>query len=594
MSRKRTSQKASSSALASLLTHLTLRKIAGPAYFERGEGYFADGRVGNLLEDGDSLTAKVRGTHDYRVKLWVEDGRLDASCTCPLGEEGAFCKHCVAVGLTWLDQRREGEKGAGRTKTPRVNIQDIRRFLSARAKDELVDLVMEQAKSDDQLYLGLMLKAAKAAAKPDDLEAFRYLIDLAVGADGGVSSRDAHEHSRRIEEAIETLAGLLRKGRAVEVMELAEYAVAALEKSAGVVGEHGGIMDELLHQLEELHLAACQKAKPDPPALARRLFVGELNSGWGTFGDCAVSYAEVLGREGLAEYRRLVEAEWKRLPTKTPKTRDDQDYDGKGYKISRMMESLARQSGDLEELVAIKSRDLSSPYAYLSIAQMYEEAGQHDLALEWAEKGLRAFPERPDSRLREFLANQYHRRKQHDRALALVWEEFAEAPGLHGYQQLKSHAEKSGEWPAWREKALSYLHETSKKRRGKLPVDPWAERPDHSELVRIFLWEKNVEAAWQEAQAGGCYPELWLELARKRENDHPADVLPIYQRRVEPTLAQKNNPAYAEAVKLLQKIKSLMSSLGREREFGPYLEAIRNKHKQKRNFMKLLDRSHLN
>jgi uncharacterized Zn finger protein len=164
---------------------------------------------------------------------------------------------------------------------------------------------------------------------------------------------------------------------------------------------------------------------------------------------------------------------------------------------------------------------------------------------------------------------------------------------LHTYQQLKAHAERSRQWPAWREKALSYLRETLKKRRGKLPSDPWADRPDHSELVRIFLWEKNVEAAWQEAQAGGCYQELWLELARKREKDHPADVLPVYQRQVEPTLDQKNNQAYAQAVKLLEKIKNLLTTLGRDREFGPYLEAVRTKHKQKRNFIKMLDRSKL-
>ena len=36
---------------------------------------------------------------------------------------------------------------------------------------------------------------------------------------------------------------------------------------------------------------------------------------------------------------------------------------------------------------------------------------------------------------------------------------------------------------------------------------------DHSELVKIFLWEKNIDAAWEAAQERDCRAELWLALA---------------------------------------------------------------------------------
>ena len=39
-----------------------------------------------------------------------------------------------------------------------------------------------------------------------------------------------------------------------------------------------------------------------------------------------------------------------------------------------------------------------------------------DKALEWAEKGLKAFAEGTDSRLWEFLANEYHRRRRYTKA----------------------------------------------------------------------------------------------------------------------------------------------------------------------------------
>ena len=45
------------------------------------------------------MAARVGGTRLYRVELWAEQGDLGYDCSCPLGEEGAFCKHCVAAGL---------------------------------------------------------------------------------------------------------------------------------------------------------------------------------------------------------------------------------------------------------------------------------------------------------------------------------------------------------------------------------------------------------------------------------------------------------------------------------------------------------------
>jgi hypothetical protein len=87
---------------------------------------------------------------------------------------------------------------------------------------------------------------------------------------------------------------------------------------------------------------------------------------------------------------------------------DDSSKHGSRFRITHIMEALARRSGDVEALVAVKQRDLSSAYAYLQIAEAYMKGGLHDQALSWAERGLEAFPFRTDSRLREFVAAEYH------------------------------------------------------------------------------------------------------------------------------------------------------------------------------------------
>src|SRR5918999_5308708 len=97
------------------------------------------------------------------------------------------------------------------------------------------------------------------------------------------------------------------------------------------------------------------------------------------------------------------------------------------------METVASQSGDLDELIAIKQRDLSHPYSFLQIAELYREAGEHDLALQWAEQGAYSF-ERLDSRLSDFMATEHHRRGLHSKAMMLIWEQFVERPGLEMYK----------------------------------------------------------------------------------------------------------------------------------------------------------------
>jgi hypothetical protein len=80
-----------------------------------------------------------------------------------------------------------------------------------------------------------------------------------------------------IERTIDVLDELLTKGHGGEVVELAEYALAALEQSLERVDDSDGRMREVGERLEELHLRACRRAAPDPVALAERLFARELD-----------------------------------------------------------------------------------------------------------------------------------------------------------------------------------------------------------------------------------------------------------------------------------------------------------------------------
>jgi uncharacterized Zn finger protein len=578
-----------SASLDRILDRTALRGMAGGRSFDRGEDYFEHGQVGSLVEHQGVVAAKVHGSGEYRVKLWSERGQIGYSCSCPVGDDGEFCKHCVAVGLAWIAERKPSRPAKKATRRA-VTMEDVRAHLAQRDKGALVDLLVKQALEDDRLREQLLLEVAKCGPRGLDVATYRAVIDRAVDAGQFVDYRSMHAYTGEIDGVIDRIEELLKEGHAAQVVELAEHALERVEEAMGSVDDSDGHMGSLLQRLQELHHAACRKAKPNPTELAERLFEWEVTTGYDTFYGAASTYADVLGKAGLAVYRRLAEAEWAKVPALTACQQGADRY-GKRFRITHIMETLAQIDGDVGALVAVKSRDLSLPYAYLSIAEIYRDAKQPDRALEWAERGLRAFPERTDSRLRVFLANEYHRRKRHEEAMALVWADFAERASLEQYRQLKEHAHRTGAWPSWRARALAHVREDVAKAKARARGESWFGRADHSELVRIFLWEKDTDAAWSEASKGGCTNELWMELAKRREKSHPADALSVYEKQIQPTVSRMGNGAYAEAVKLLGKVRDLMKGLGQEAEWPAYLAAVRATHKAKRNFMKLLDRA---
>ncbi len=82
-----------------------------------------------------------------------------------------------------------------------------------------------------------------------------------------------------------------------------------------------------------------------------------------------------------------------------------------------------------------------------------------------------------------------------------------------------------------------------------------------------------------------------MRLARAGEDEYPGDAVPIYQREVERLVAAKNNQAYAEARDLLQRIEKVMARMSPRGDFAAYVAEVRARHRIKRNFMALLDRS---
>ena len=536
-----------------------LAEMAGRRSYERGEIYYRNNAVKNLRITGDRASATVAGTQKYKVHILAKEDAISATCTCPAYQNSGFCKHCVATGLAIMHSiRSDNDNEIYISEEDEIEI--VRNYLKTKEIEELVEIIIDQAIENDHLMQTLSVKAESATEDGIAVAKIKGYIDEAVETCGFVEYYECLNYANGLNEVLEIVQNLFDRAPAEEVMELTEYYIEELEEALHHVDDSDGYVGDILRDLGDLHLEAAIKAAPDPVEFAHRLFELETNSEWDTYWDGARIYAPVLKEEGLAEYYKLVQKEWENIPA-LKAGQSEHRYDRYRRRITSIMEAIAVARGDVEELVAVKSRDLSVPYHYQDIAQIYHENGNHEKALEWALAGIEAFREAGKiSFLFEKAAEQFQRLNRSGEALEMVWRVFSERPDLDNYKLLNKYSTKIKKWDTWREKALALIRDKIKRSKERNGRESWyySYHNDHSALVEIFLWEKDPDSALAEANKGGCTQNLWKKLAAALEKTHPQKAISIYQQLIDPIVSATNKDAYREAAEIIKKIGALM------------------------------------
>lgn len=251
---------------------------------------FANEAVSRVRVVEEKVSARVEGSDTYQVELWDDDGDLDYECSCPQGDDGNFCKHCVAVGLAWLAGKKiEGKSGgaSGKKKMTKKHDPwlDIRTYLSSQRPGSLVDLLLDVAQRDDRLYQSLLLRAERTGGAGNTMTAFRRAIDSATLIHGFVDWRAAGSFASNLDQVAESLAELLKPDTAAMLADLAEYAIERVGHALEEIDDSDGDVGQTLQRFGELHLKACELARSDPEKLAERLFRCETSAPFDSFYD---------------------------------------------------------------------------------------------------------------------------------------------------------------------------------------------------------------------------------------------------------------------------------------------------------------------
>ncbi len=463
-------------------------------------------------------------------------------------------------------------------------------FLAAQTAELLAQWLFELAQHDGQAGAFLKRKMESATLSVSVEQGIRAAILAATTLPDDLNPLETGKIALLLERIVSDLEQLLRPEDAALLVELSEYAIEQIEQALEQINDVNGDIGGVLENIGALHLQACMIARPDPLELAERLFGYEATFLLETFLDSARTYHAVLGETGLQRFYELAESEWRRFESNSHQHQHDGNgIENRRWRITHMVETLAQLMGNLEQWVNIKSRDLSQAHHYLQIAVMVNNAGHTESALEWAERGLQAFPERPDNRLRDFLADLYLGVGRNEDALELIWIQMETQPNLEHYRKLCDWATRLGIWTFQRERAMQRV--TAVTEQEARMVNRWRPvpaGPDQTLLVEIALWEDDIVAAWRYAQGGQVRREVLLALVLRLETVQQSAAINLYRRLLDSSLKEGGDWGYLDMANLLQSWAGLMLKNARVEEAKSYLAQVQQQFATDAQLQKIL------
>jgi uncharacterized Zn finger protein len=621
--------------------------------FKRGRGYAHAGRIFGAFRRERTLRARCHGSSGgpYLVEATLAPADkpkaknpVSYACDCP---RGGFCKHVVALLLTWVEQPERFEV--------RAPIADA---LGERSRGELIALIEAMVRDVPELepLLDLPIPAASAAsAEAIDEAAIRRQIAAALRDDGGYGRRgwygydDYYGASSRMAGNLERIGALAddyaNAGDWRNLLLVDATIVEEVAPNLTTMYDESGDLSSLLANADA-HLSACLDAQGGlseeeqlSPAERRRL-LDALFTIWQTGIDAggldlANEGPEAIARGATPEEQRHVgdriRESMSSASAADPWTHSWQSRVAIGflsllhgeaglsdeellieYRNAELWEEAAEsllKMHRVEEAIALAARRLIAATPLTSFAnrliatgdpQRIEQAIHLVDDMLWEREGQNA---QDDQRLRAWLEQQYAAHGHPEKALKLARERFKALPAKATYDAVKAAAILPGQpddpWPALRKELLATL-----KKRG-----------DWTSLIEIHLGEGEVAEAIEAlkktekkdprnigyvgtvyggfgyAYGWGTHPLGWeARVAAAAEAEFPDEAIRIYQRLADRLIATRGRGNYQTATEHLERIKQILTGAERGDAWATLIGELRDRNKTLRALREELDK----
>ncbi|HAF17795.1 MAG TPA: hypothetical protein DCG84_05615 [Peptococcaceae bacterium] len=244
---------------------------------ERGYDYYENDRVISVEEkESNVYEAKVKGSELYTVEVELDDETniVDTLCDCPY-VMGKYCKHQVAVFFALQDMKNiipgensllsqnraenRADSGAVRRFPAPKKKPDLKKILSERTKDELVEFLLDIASEYEEIKQRIELMFDEGNDEDEirnSIELIRAYINKNSDCDGFVNYDNTFDAVDGAYLVLEQARTALEKNKSLhaldltlcvlhEMVDLLHYA----DDSGGVIG---GVIEESLDFICEI------------------------------------------------------------------------------------------------------------------------------------------------------------------------------------------------------------------------------------------------------------------------------------------------------------------------------------------------------
>jgi uncharacterized Zn finger protein len=575
------------------LTESDVRRWTDDAFFGRGQGYFRSGHIFDQRLQGDTLKARCLGSGPapYHVEVTLgREGIVSGECSCPVGA-GGYCKHAVALLLTWVHERDTF-----------LEVEELEPTLERRSKSELVTLVrrMIARYPDLESLLELPIVGEAGADRPLDPDVIRR---QASGAFYGVGYDEwgaVYGIARQLLDLVSLGDDYGERGQWRNAATVYEIVMREVLDSYGMVQDEGGDLHAVVSECVE-GLGACLAATADAAqreALLRALF--DVYHWDASYGGIDMGYEApgiVLEQATLEEKARV--AEWVRDVLPAGDSWSDgyrrQRYGGfllqleEGELDDESFLRVCRETNRWQELVdrllelgrveeAVCAAHEVADYELLRLADSFVSHDHADLAEDLVREraqGGESGPDgktRRDSRLIVWLQNRAQERGDLAEALALAEMLFWERPRVPGYQEMRDLARSLGRWDEVRTATLARLTDGER----------------YHLLTGIYLEEREVDRALESLEKIGmsrwgwalASTQLRIQVARAAEEDRPREAIRLYRETVEQLIAARGRGKYAEAAGYLIRVRELYQRLEEGEAWQTLISNLRDRNRR--------------
>lgn len=250
-------------------TREAIREICTAQSFQRGVNYYEEGRVRDVTVEGREVTARVRGSREYRTTVDLSSDGFDPWCSCPYDYAGE-CKHVVAVLLTVADQLDElfaastddEGQGADDQRVPSSSVEPDLEEVLAGADPETLRAFLEDALAGND---DLRERFLAFVDVPTEKSLADYKRDVNRRFEDAVGRRGIVEYDTRLQfnkyyELAETYRA---RGNSEQALEIYRALAEGIRENLDRIDDSSGHYGDAIERAVEAYADCLEAADPD-------------------------------------------------------------------------------------------------------------------------------------------------------------------------------------------------------------------------------------------------------------------------------------------------------------------------------------------